>query len=240
MRLALMRIARGIGGALRSRPGVLVSVAAGVLALDLLLPPALLSLVRKPFDYFAFNAWLPELPRYILNGEVPVQRKLEFIPDLALFWLSADSPFGGVDWGFAVTVSDLVRMLLFSLLLGVYFALVVHNRDGSRPFGWRAGAGGGGASGALASVLGITTGGCTVTGCGAPVIPVVGLGFAGLTSGALTLLAQLSLIGTITVFTALVIGVLYLGWRAGGRTSALRSSDQSPIDAPRVARPHQR
>jgi len=228
---AMKRIARGIGGALRARAGMLVSVAAAVFALDLLVPPALLSLVRKPFDYFTFNAWLPELPHYILSGDVPLQRKLEFIPGLALFWFSADSPFGGVDWGFAVTVSDLVRMLAFSLLIGVYFALVFHNRSLSASPIWASGASGGGASGALASVLGISTGGCTVTGCGAPVIPVLGLGFAGLTSGTLAFLGQLSRVGTMVVFTALAIGVVYLGWRAGG-ASAVRSSSPSSLPAP--------
>src|SRR6266705_5254654 len=69
MRQAVNRIRRGIADALRSRPGVFICVAAGVLALDLLLPPAVLSFVRKPFDYFAFNAWLSELPRYILRGD---------------------------------------------------------------------------------------------------------------------------------------------------------------------------
>ena len=51
---------------------------------------------------------------------------------------------------------------------------------------------GGGASGALASVLGVSTGGCTVMGCGAPMLPVVGLAFVGLSSGTLALLAELS------------------------------------------------
>jgi hypothetical protein len=239
MRLVLMRIVRGIGGALGARPGVLTAVTAGVLALDLFLPPALLSLIHKPFDYFAFNAWLPELPRYLLNGEVPLQRKLEFIPGLALFWFSADSPFGGVDWGFAVTVSDLARMLLFALLLGVYFALVFHSRTVAVSSGWTSGASGGGASGALASVLGISTGGCTVTGCGAPVIPVVGLGFAGLTSGTLALLAQLSRVATVVVFIALIAGVLYLGWVAGKRTRAPSPSDESALAAPRLGRSQQ-
>jgi hypothetical protein len=112
MRQVMIRIRRGIAGALRSRPGVFVSIAMGVFALDLFLPPAVLSIVRKPADYFAFNAWLPQLPTYLLRGDVSAQQKLEFIPNLALFWFSADSPFGGVDWGFAVTVGDLLRVLL--------------------------------------------------------------------------------------------------------------------------------
>src|ERR1700747_2108361 len=119
MSTAMIRIRRGIAEGLRSRPGVFAAVAGAVLAIDLLLPPALLSLVRKPFDYFAFNAWLPELPRYLMRSDVPLQQKLEFIPNLALFWFSADSPFGGVDWGFAVTVGDLLRLLVLSILFGL-------------------------------------------------------------------------------------------------------------------------
>ena len=221
MLTALIRIRRGIADASRSRPGVFVCVAAGVLALDLLLPPALLSIVRKPFDYFTFNAWLPELPHYFFRSDLPLQQKLEFIPNLALFWFSADSPFGGVDWGFAVTVSDLLRFLLLSILFGLYFALVFHYRDQATIAGWSSKfSRSGGASGALASVLGISTGGCTVMGCGAPVLPVVGLAFVGLSSGALALLAELSRVATAVVFSAVIVGVAYLGWLAGGGATA--------------------
>jgi len=221
MRQAVIRILRGIAGAVRNRAGVFVGVTAGVFVLDLLLPPALLSVVRKPFDYVAFNAWLPELPRYLLSSDLPLQQKLEFIPNLALFWFSADSAFGGVDWGFAVTVSDLLRILLLSLLFGLYFALVFHYRDEATTAGWSSKVSrSGGASGALASVLGVSTGGCTVMGCGAPVIPVVGLAFVGLSSGALALLAEVSRVATAVVFSAVTIGVAYLGWLAGGRGAA--------------------
>src|SRR5215467_2117465 len=221
----MTRVLRGIGAALRSRWGVFASVAAAVLAVDLFLPPALLSIVRKPFDYFAFNAWLPEFPHYLVRPDVSIQQKLEFIPNLALFWFTADSPFGGVDWGFAVTVGDFFRFLLLSILLGLYFALVFHRRglaSIAAPTARLAHTGG--VSGALASVFGISTGGCTVMGCGAPVIPVVGLAFAGLSSGTLALLANLSLVATIVVFIAVGIGVAWLGWLAGGRIPASRQS----------------
>ncbi len=215
---AVIRSQRGIAGALWSRPGVFVAVATGVFALDLFLPPAVLTIARKPCDYFAFNAWLPELPGYLFASDIPLQLKLEFLRNLALFWFSADSAYGGVDWGFAVTVSDLLRFLLLSLLFGLYFALVFYCRDRTPGAGrsWRLGRGGG-ASGALASVLGVSTGGCTVMGCGAPVIPVVGLAFVGLSSGALALLAELSRVATILVFIAVTLGVVYLGWLAGQR-----------------------
>jgi hypothetical protein len=190
-----------------------------MLALDLFLPPAVLSIVRKPFDYFAFNAWLPELPGYFFGSEIPLQQKLEFLPNLALFWFTADSAYGGVDWGFAVTVSDLLRFLLMSLLFGLYFALVFHCREQTPA--WRSKLGRGvGASGALASVLGVSTGGCTVMGCGAPVLPVVALAFVGLTSGTLALLAELSRVATTFVFLAVTLGVVYLGWRAGPQSTA--------------------
>jgi len=157
----------------------------------------------------------------VLRHDVSIQQKLEFIPNLALFWVSADSPFGGVDWGFAVTVGDLLRFLLLGLLLGLYFALVLYWRDRvptAAP--GRALSHGGGASGALASVLGISTGGCTVMGCGAPVIPVVGLAFVGLSSGTLALLANLSRVATTIVFIAVLLGVVYLAWRAGAPVAA--------------------
>ena len=235
----MSRIGRGIAGALRSHPGAFVACTAGIFALQLLLPPALLSIVREPVDYFTFNAWLSEFPGYLMRSSVPLQQKLEFIPNLALFWFSADSPFGGADWGFAVTVSDLLRFVILSVLFGLYFALVFHARDrevGSRS-GFRPGHGGG-ASGALASVLGVSTGGCTVTGCGAPVLPVVGLAFSGLSSGALVFLAALSRVATVVVFIAVTMGVAYLAWRAGGNQPGPLEPAE-PVNPPRErAREH--
>jgi hypothetical protein len=224
---AVTRVWRGIAGALRSRYGVFLAAATAVLALDVLVPPAVLSIARKPFDYFTFNPWLPLLPGYLFGSEAPLERKLEFLPNLALFWFSADSPFGGVDWGFAVTTGDLLRFLLLAILFGIYFALVLHRRDQTRATGWGSRLGReGGASGALASVLGVSTGGCTVMGCGAPVIPVVGLAFAGLTSGTLALLGEVSRVATALVFVAVISGVIYLGWRAGQQ--AQRNGEVTP------------
>jgi hypothetical protein len=53
-------------------------------------------------------------------------------------------------------------------------------------------------------------------GCGAPVIPVVGLAFVGLSSGALALLAVVSRVATALVLLALAVGVAWLGWLVGG------------------------
>jgi len=213
---ASRRICRGIAAGLRARSEVFLAVAAGVFALEVLLPPAVLSAVRRPVDYFTFNPWLPELPRFLSASDVTWQRKVELLPNLALFWFSADSPFGGTDWGFAVTVSDLLRFLLMSLLFAGYFALLAHSWERTGTALRNPGLGRqGGALGVLASVFGFSTGGCTVIGCGAPVIPVVGLAFVGLSSGTLAVLADLSRAATILVLVAVALGVVCLGWLVG-------------------------
>jgi hypothetical protein len=211
-----LRVWRGITLGLRARAGLFFAVTSAVLALQILLPPAVLSAARRPVDFFTFNPWLPELPGYLAAGDITWQRKLDFLPGLALFWFSADSPFGGTDWGFAVTVSDLARFVLMALLFGAYFALLAYCRDRRGVDRLNAQAGRrGGAVGAVAGALGFSTGGCTVVGCGAPVLPVVGLAFTGLASGTLALLADLSRIATTLVFAAVALGVIYLAWVAG-------------------------
>jgi hypothetical protein len=212
----LGRLVRGIAGAVRARPGVFAGVGGAVVALAVLGPPLVLSLARKPIDYFTFNPWLRQLPAYVLSPAVPWRDKLEKLPNLALFWFSSDSPYGGIEWGFAVDVTDLGRILLTGGLFGAYFALLAQRRAApgaprTAPAGRR-----GGMAGMLTSVVGLSTGPCSVMGCGAPVIPVVGLAFAGLSSGTLALLAGLSRVTTALVLVGLGTAVAYLGWRAGG------------------------
>ena len=50
----------------------------------------------------------------------------------------------------------------------------------------------GGVVGTLLSTLGFTTMPCSVVGCGAPVLPVVGLALTGLSSGTIALLSGAS------------------------------------------------
>lgn len=198
--------------AIGARPGLFVAVTSGVFALNIFLPPAVLSVARKPWDFFMFNPWLKKLPEYLASSEVSLQRKVEFLPELALFWFSADGAFGP-EWGFAVTVSDLLRFVWMSLLFGAYFALWFYGRDRRVQFGWGARTSRqGGIAGALASTLGLSTGPCTVTGCGAPVIPVLGLAFVGLSSGTLKFLADLSRVATMVVLVVTTLGVAYFGW----------------------------
>jgi hypothetical protein len=212
----------GLVAAIRARPAVFLGVAAAVVVLDLVLPPLVLSLARKPADFFTFNPWLRRLPEYLASPTVPLGQKLDFLPRLALFWFSADSPYGGTEWGYAVDGTDVVRFGLTGLLVGAYFALWLYRRDQLAGAGWGIRLGRpGGVAGAFASVLGFSTGPCSVMGCGAPVIPVVGLAFVGLSSGTLAFLHQLSRVGTAVVLAGLAIGVAGFAWRAGGGIGAV-------------------
>jgi hypothetical protein len=215
-----VRVIRGVEGAIRRHPWVFLGVAAPVVALSILGPVLVLSVARRPVDYFTFNPWLKRLPAYIASSAIPLEQKLEKLPALALFWFSADSPYGGTDWGFAVDVTDAGRILLRPALFGAYFALVAAGRAGRAPSA--AGAPAmrrGGVAGILASIVGLSTGPCSVMGCGAPVIPVVGLAFAGLSSGTLAFLAGFSRVATALTLVALVGAVVTLGWRAGAAWS---------------------
>jgi hypothetical protein len=207
-------MSRGIAAAVRTQPAIVLGAAATVFALSILLPPALLSVARKPVDYFTFNPWLRRLPEY-LASDLPLREKLAKLPDLALFWFSADSPFGGTEWGYAVDVRDVGRLLVTSLLVGLYCALWRERRRRA-VVGWPARAArSGGVAGALVSVVGLSTGPCSVMGCGAPVLPVVGLAFVGLSSTTLAVLSRLSTTLTTVLLVVLIGAVAALAWSAG-------------------------
>jgi len=223
-----VRPARGILRAIVARPRTFVAATVGVFILSLMLPPVVLSLARRPWDYFTFNPWLKRLPEYLAAEHVPRSQKLEFLSNLALFWFSANGPYGLPDWGFAVDVRDVGRILVTSLLFGTYFALWRYGRGAAGGCGWKAPASRRqGVTGTLVSTLGLTTGPCSVVGCGAPVLPVLGLAFTGLTSGTLQWLAGLSRVATASVLLAMVLGVGYLGWLAGAIPGEDRASGRS-------------
>jgi hypothetical protein len=224
---------RGVATAVGQRTRVFTTVALTVFVTEIVAPPVVLSLARKPVDYFTFNAWLVRLPEYLGHGPGSVAERLGKVWSLALFWFSADNPYG-VEWGFAVTVGDLARFLLTSLLVGTYFALWAYRRDQHRARGWTVRASGQGAIlGAISSVFGLATGGCTVMGCGAPVIPVVGLAFVGLSSGTLAWMSGISTAGTLAALAGMALGVLYLGSRVGRpRLSPASPGSLDPSDEP--------
>jgi hypothetical protein len=212
---AIAQTFRGIAAALRSQTKIVWAVAAAVFVFNLAAPVVILSVARRPLDFFTFNPWLRRLPEYLASEE-PLSKKLSFLSNMAIAWVSADNGGEGIDWGFIVDVPTLWRIFLTSLVFGAFFALWSYRR--------RQGEAGGagfkaarpaGVAGALTSVVGLTTGPCTLSGCGVPVLPVVGLALTGLTSGTLTLLATLSRISIAVVLSLMGIAVIWLGWRAG-------------------------
>src|SRR2546428_623384 len=204
---------RGIRAAVRARPGAFFTIAGAGLALDLTLPAPVLAGARTPWTYFTFNPWLKKLPQDVISGET-LEKKLDFLSRVALFWFTADGPYGVPEWGFAVDTMDVLRFVVMALLVGVYGALWLHARQQGRVSGWRASASRSGAVGrAFSSVLGLSTGPCSVVGCGAPVLPVVGLVFTGLSSGTLAVLSVSSRIAAAGVLVLLSAAVAYLGWQ---------------------------
>jgi hypothetical protein len=211
---AIAQTLRGIAIAVRAQAKVAWLVAAAVFAFNLATPVVILSIARKPPDYATFNPWLPRLPEY-LRSEEPLTKKLYFLATMTIGWVSADGP-DGVDWGFIVDVPTLARILLISLLFGAYFALWSYRRRQGEACGLRfSAARPAGVAGAVTSVLGISTGPCSLAGCGAPVLPVVGLAFTGLSSGTLSLFNTLSQVGIALVLSVMTLAVIWFGWRAG-------------------------
>jgi hypothetical protein len=211
---AIAQTLRGIAAALRSRAKIVWGVTAAVAVFNLAAPVVILSLIRRPMDFFTFNPWLSRLPEYLASDEA-LSKKLSFLSNMAIAWVSANNG-GEVDWGFIVDVPTLVRIVLTSLVFGAFFALWSYRRRQGEAcgVGFKA-ARPAGVAGAMTSVFGLTTGPCTLAGCGVPVLPVVGLVFTGLSSGTLTLFATLSRISIAVVLSVMSLAVIWLGWRAG-------------------------
>jgi len=213
---------RGIRIGLRSGKRIVWGVTAAVIAFNLLAPVAILSVARRPPDFITFNPWLPRLPEYLASGE-PLAKKLSFLSQMAIGWVSADNKVEGIDWGFIVDVPTLARIVLTSLVFGAYFALWTYRRrqgaslNAARPAG---------VAGAVTSVFGLTTGPCSLAGCGVPVLPVVGLAFTGLSTATLTMMTMLSRLGFAVIISLMFLAVIWFGWRIGHapEDGALRSS----------------
>lgn len=206
---------RGIAAALRARPKIVWGVAGAVALFNLSAPVAILSIARRPPDFFTFNPWLARLPEYLGTDE-PLVKKLGFLSNMAIAWVSADNKVEGIDWGFIIDVPTLGRILLTSLVFGAFFALWSYRKQVGDACGiGHQAARPAGIAGAATSVLGLTTGPCTLAGCGVPVLPVVGLAFTGLSSGTLTLFSTLSRVSIALVLTVMSVAVIRLGWRVG-------------------------
>src|SRR2546427_2617628 len=136
--------------AIRRRAVVFVLVVAAIAALNLVLPPLVLSVARKPYDYFSINPWLHNLPSWLRSGEATAGRKLDFVWNAAVLWFVASGQSDAPEWGFTATVSDFARWILIGVLFGTYFTLWLERRACARGHrrpprgrGWRGGGGGG-------------------------------------------------------------------------------------------------
>jgi hypothetical protein len=212
---AIAQTRRGISAAVRSRAGVFAAVALAVAVFNLVGPVALLSLVRRPVDFFTFNPWLRRLPDYLGSSEA-LSAKLAFLSHLTIAWASADGA-EGIDWGFIVDVPAIARILCTALVFGAYFALWSYGRH--KPSTVQPGVSGAarpaGVLGMMTGAFGLTVGPCSLAGCGAPVLPMVGLAFTGLPGGTLSLFATLSRISSALVVALMAVAVVWLGWRVG-------------------------
>src|SRR5919202_399937 len=207
---AIAQSLRGVATAIRARPKIVWGVTAAVFVFNLTAPVLVLSIARKPVDFFTFNPWLSRLPEYLRSDEA-LEKKLSFLANMAIAWASSDNQVEGIEWGFIVDVPTLVRILLMSLVFGAFFALWSYRRREGQAcgVGFKA-ARPAGVAGALTTVLGLTTGPCTLAGCGVPVLPVLALAFSGLSSGTLTLFTTLSRISIAVVLSAMAVAVLWL------------------------------
>ncbi len=124
---AIARTLSGIAAAVRAEKKIVWGVTGAVSVFNLAAPAIILSVVRKPIDFFTFNPWLPRLPEYLVSQD-PLSKKLSFLSNMAIAWVSADNPQEGIDWGFIVDVPTLARILLTSLVFGAYFALWSYRR----------------------------------------------------------------------------------------------------------------
>lgn len=213
---AVAQTLRGIAAGLRGQARIVWGVTALVCVFNLVAPVAILSAARRAPDFFTFNPWLSRLPAYLASDE-PLAKKLSFVSNMAIAWVSADNKVEGIDWGFIIDVPTLARIVLTSLVFGAYFALWSYRKRQGEACGIGAKAARpAGVAGAMTSILGLTTGPCTLAGCGVPVLPIVGLAFSGLSSGTLTLFSTLSRVSIAVVLAAMALAVLWLGWRAGG------------------------
>lgn len=223
---AIAQTFRGVAAATRSEAKIVWGVTAAVSLFNLAAPVVILSVARKPMDFFTFNPWLPRLPQYLVSDE-PLSKKLSFLSNMAIAWVSADSPQEGIDWGFIVDVPTLARILLTSLAFGAYFALWSYRRSQAEVCGPRfRAARPAGVAGAVTSVFALSTSPCSLAGCGVPVLPVIGLAFTGLSSGTLTLFTTLSRILIAIVLCVMTLAVAWFGWLAGQTriSGALRPS----------------
>src|SRR5256712_7147711 len=147
-RQGLVTVLRASARAIRARAGIFALIVAGVVAMNLVLPPFVLSVVRKPYDYFSINPWLHNVPSWLRSGEATAGRKVEFLWNAAVLWFVASGQYDAPEWGFTATVRDIARWILMGVLFWTYSTLWLERR-GPPGRGNTPPPGGGGGGGAV-------------------------------------------------------------------------------------------
>jgi hypothetical protein len=201
----------GIVLAVRERRRLFATVAVAVFLVNVLLPPLVLTVARKPPDHVSINPWLRNLPAWLASDDATWQRKAQFLWNAALYWVIASGRYDDAEWGYTATVRDVARWVVVSLLFATYFALWYARRDRLRACAVPVAATGrrAGVAGALLSTVGFSTLPCSVIGCGAPVLPVVGLALSGLelSSQTLATLSGTAQALSVVVYAGVVAGI---------------------------------
>ncbi len=233
---AVRRALTGIAVAVGERRRLFAAVAAAVFLVNVVLPPLVLTVARKPPDHVSVNPWLRNLPAWLASDEATRQRKAEFLWNAALYWVIASGTYDDAEWGYTATVRDVVRWMVLSLLFATYFALWYARRDRLRACavpvvatGRRAGV-----AGALLSTVGFSTLPCSVIGCGAPVLPVLGLALSGLelSSQTLATLSGTAQALSLVVYAGVVAGIAVLAGHVAAGTPAAGTPGSGVPGAP--------
>src|SRR2546430_11918394 len=99
-----------------------------MVALILGLPPLVLSVARKPYDYFSINPWLHNLPSWLASGEATASRKVDFVWNVAVLWFVASGEDDAAGGGVTVTGADIARRALMGVAFRAYFNLLLERR----------------------------------------------------------------------------------------------------------------
>lgn len=218
-------------GAVRSHFALFSIAVVAIVVLNLLLPPLVLSLARKPFDYFSFNPWLHNVPSWFATVDQPFGEKIAFLWGMALAWFISTGSFTP-EWGYTVTTADVARWILMGMLFGTYFALWVTRRAQLQAGRLQGVSAASGVGGAFLSMVGFSTMPCSVAGCGAPILPVLGLAFTGLSSGAISLISTVSQTLLWIVLAGVALGVVVLAYQVSGGTPAVSTVPRAGSERP--------
>lgn len=210
-------VLHSILGAVRARPKVFAVITVAVVVINAVLPPVVLSVARKPWDHVSLNPWLHNIPRWLVTDRAPIGDKIAFLTNVAIFWFVADSHYDEAEWGFSATVRDIARWIVMGMLFGTYFALWLQAKSRLVPWTTAQGRwhGRGGTAGSVLTTLSFSTMPCSVAGCGAPVLPVVGLALTGLSSGTLAAISLGSRVFISVLLLGVAANVVYLAHAVG-------------------------